>query len=268
MQPSYKKIEKYLSKDEKKDLWEISIGLNKVDNLQQSELFYTLVNKELDNKTNYNEMREVLSHYYKNKNITDNCVRNEREADLVAIRIVEFLSSSGFSFSIGYFKDIHRFLFQDVFHELDLKYLGEFRDYDFTKDEPILNGKSVEYASAESLEKILNYDFSVEKKVLYYKQSQQNIIQQISNFTSNIWQAHPFVEGNTRTTAVFIEKYMKNQGLNVMTNIFKENSLYFRNALVFSNYSPNPNGIYLSNFFEKCLYNAEFALQPIEPIST
>lgn len=34
------------------------------------------------------------------------------------------------------------------------------------------------------------------------------IIKNITKFSSNIWQVHPFREGNTRTTAIFIEKYL------------------------------------------------------------
>ena len=77
-------------------------------------------------------------------------------------------------------------------------------------------------------------------------------------FTSSIWQVHPFGEGNTRTTAVFIEKYLNNMGFSVNNDMFKDNSQYFRNALVRSNYGNIPKGIYpefkyLIMFFENLL---------------
>ena len=34
-------------------------------------------------------------------------------------------------------------------------------------------------------------------------------IKHLCKFTSNIWQVHPFCEGNTRTTAVFMIKYLR-----------------------------------------------------------
>lgn len=80
----------------------------------------------------------------------------------------------------------------------------------------------------------------------------------IAKFTSSIWQVHPLGEGNTRTTAVFIEKYLDNMDFNLNLNVFKYKSLYFRNALVRSNYGNIPKGIYptfdyLVLFFENLL---------------
>ena len=79
---------------------------------------------------------------------------------------------------------------------------------------------------------ILTYDFEEESK-----KSAKVSISRLARFTSSIWQVHPFCEGNTRTTAVFIIKYLRSLGYNVNNDLFKENSLYFRNALVLSNYS-------------------------------
>ena len=63
---------------------------------------------------------------------------------------------------------------------------------------------------------------------------------------------------NTRTTAVFIEMYLISLGYNVDNTMFKEKSVYYRNALVRSNYTNIPKGIYptfeyLIRFFENLL---------------
>ena len=84
------------------------------------------------------------------------------------------------------------------------------------------------------------------------------VINNITKFSSNIWQVHPFREGNTRTTAVFIEKYLINLGYNVDNSLFKDKSVYFRNALVRSNYFNNSLNIkedssYLIKFYENLL---------------
>ena len=83
-------------------------------------------------------------------------------------------------------------------------------------------------------------------------------IKNITDFTSSIWQVHPFREGNTRTTAVFIEKYLISLGYNVDNSLFKDKSVYFRNALVRSNYFNNYLNIkedksYLIKFYENLL---------------
>ena len=66
-----------------------------------------------------------------------------------------------------------------------------------------------------------------------------DVINNITDFSSSIWQIHPFREGNTRTTAIFIEKYLVSLGYNVDNTLFKDKSVYFRNALVRSNYFNN-----------------------------
>ena len=88
----------------------------------------------------------------------------------------------------------------------------------------------------------------------------------IAKFTSGIWQIHPFGEGNTRSTAVFIIKYLKTFGFNVSNETFAENSWYFRNALVRANYNDLQNGIhattkFLDLFFENLLMNAGHELK-------
>ena len=84
------------------------------------------------------------------------------------------------------------------------------------------------------------------------------VIKNITKFSSNIWQVHPFREGNTRTTALFIEKYLISLGYNVDNSLFKEKSIYYRNALVRSNYFNNELDVkedssYLIKFYENLL---------------
>ena len=75
--------------------------------------------------------------------------------------------------------------------------------------------------------------FNMDKELILSISEQ---IENFARFTSSIWQVHPFGEGNTRTTAVFMQKYLMAKGYNTNNEIFKSNSLYFRNALVRSNY--------------------------------
>ena len=76
-----------------------------------------------------------------------------------------------------------------------------------------------------------------------------DIINNIVDFSSRIWQIHPFREGNTRITALFIEKYLVSLGYDVNSTMFKEKSVYHRNALVRSNYFNNYLNIKQDNSF-------------------
>lgn len=96
--------------------------------------------------------------------------------------------------------------------------------------------------------------------------SSNDAIKHIAKFTSDIWQIHPFCEGNTRATAVFIIKYLKTFGFDINNDIFARKSWYFRNALVRANYNNLKKGIssttkYLELFFENLLLGYENELK-------
>ncbi|WP_251824977.1 hypothetical protein [Campylobacter jejuni] len=78
---------------------------------------------------------------------------------------------------------------------------------------------------------------------------------------------HPFREGNTRTIGVFIIKYLNSIGFKTNNDIFKENSKYFRNALVLSNYADKDKSIdisYLESFFKKLLIDKNLELKKMK----
>lgn len=75
-----------------------------------------------------------------------------------------------------------------------------------------------------------------------------------------------FCEGNTRSTAVFIIKYLNSLGYSIGNEAFAKDSWYFRNALVRANYNDLQNGVhattvYLEKFFENLLYNGNNELK-------
>lgn len=85
-------------------------------------------------------------------------------------------------------------------------------------------------------------------------------------FTSDIWQVHPFCEGNARTTAVFIIKYLRTFGFDINDDVFAEHLWYFRNALVRANYKKIEKNIFeditfLEKFFNNLLTNANYELK-------
>ena len=144
-------------------------------------------------------------------------------------------------------------MFKDIYD-----FAGQYRNCNIRKNEPILNGETVKYVNYQDIEEYLDYDFKAEMKCKYFSMNQQELVKHIAKFTSSIWQVHPFREGNTRTVAVFIEKYLNSMGFHINNDMFKDKSLYFRNALVRSNYADIPNGIYptfeyLESFFENLL---------------
>ncbi len=246
--------EEYKSSNYVKQLqWDMAIGLQEVDNLKPSKYLEKLLEQNVEGNLTIKEVEKELREYYIEKENRNGINYNELECDFVSARIVELLDEDKFELSVDYLKYVHKFLFQDVY-----EFAGEFRKIDFSKHEKILNNDSVAYGDCNTLTESLEYDISLEKEKNYKEMNIVEVINNITKFSSGIWQVHPFREGNTRTTALFIEKYLISLGYNVDTALFKVKSVYFRNALVRSNYFNNylkikEDNSYLVKFYENLL---------------
>ncbi|MCM1370719.1 MAG: Fic family protein [Clostridium sp.] len=246
--------EEYKSNNYIKQLrWDMAIGLQKVDNLKPSEYLKKLLEENVEGNLTIEEVEKELREYYIEKENKNEINQNELECDFVSARIVELLQEDNFELSVDYLKYVHKYLFQDVY-----EFAGKFRKVDFSKHEKILNNDSIAYGNHTTLKESLEYDISLEKDKNYKKMNIVEVINNITKFSSSIWQVHPFREGNTRTIALFIEKYLISLGYNVDNSLFKNKSVYFRNALVRSNYFNNylkikEDSSYLVKFYENLL---------------
>ncbi len=250
------------NKSEKAKIWKIAIGLQDVDGLKPSKYLIDTAKEYIEGNIDIHEAKKKIDEYYKiSDNRKNDEIENSEEADKVAVRITEILSEKSFNFNILELTNIHLRLFKGIYKEA-----GKIRDYNFTKNEWILNGDTVIYCSYETIKDALEYDINQEKSFSYKDLSLEELIKHITRFTSNIWQVHPFCEGNTRTTAVFLIKYLKTFGFNINYDVFAENSWYFRNALVRSNYKNFEKNIfedtsYLEKFFFNLVSNTNYELK-------
>ena len=248
-------------KAEKAKNWKTAIGLQQVDGLKPSDYLIETARQNIEGDITIEEVKQRIDCYYKQHPIKNDENRTE-EADKVSARITEILSEKTFTFSPAEYLTIHRRLFQGIYSNA-----GKIRDYNITKQEWVLNGETVLYASAESLKATLEYDFKQEKVFSYIGLSQHGIIEHLAQFVSYLWQIHIFGEGNTRTTVVFLIKYLRKLGFNEVNNdLFAEYSWYFRNALVRANYEDLSKGIhktdkYLISFLLNLIHHENHLLK-------
>lgn len=247
--------------EEKTVAWQTAIGLQAVDGLSTSDYLLETAKENIEGIITISEANDKISSYYEECNDRKAIEAGTKEADIVAGRITAILGEKTFSFSPAYWISIHKNLFANVF-----AHAGEVRTYNISKNEWVLNGKSVFYASYDSISMTLDYDFNTEKRFSYRNLSESEIVKHIAKFTCDIWQIHSFCEGNTRSTAVFIIKYLNSLGYSIGNEAFAKDSWYFRNALVRANYNDLQNGVhattvYLEKFFENLLYNGNNELK-------
>ena len=247
---------------ERGEAWKVAIGLQQVDGLMTSEYLIDTAKRHINGDISIDEAKALIDSYYQSAS-GRKMAENDRteEADKVSARITEILAEQTFSFTPAQLTSIHRRLFDGIY-----KQAGRIRDYNITKNEWVLGGKTVYYASADTISDTLDYDMRLEREFDYAGMNVDEAIRHLSRFCANLWQIHAFCEGNTRTTAVFMIKYLRTLGFNVVNDVFAENSWYFRNALVRANYSDLTNGItettvYLERFFRSMLLGEEHDLR-------
>lgn len=232
--------------------WMTAIGLQDVDDLKPSQYLLSTVKQNIEGKISLEEVRRLIDQYYTTKEGLKEESRTD-EADKVIVRIAELIAEDTFSFRPLYFASIHRHLFDGIY-----KFAGQYRDYNITKAELILRGDTVRYESASLIGETLAYEFDKEKQFSYKDLTMPEVVKHLSRFIADVWQIHPFGEGNTRTTAVFTIQYLRSLGFEVSNEIFADKSKYFRNALVRANYTNMQLGVtetaeYLERFFRNLL---------------
>ena len=241
--------------------WRLAKGLQAVDGLKTSEYLEEVANGHIAGKYDIDDAIDIVAKYYETKGVRSEQART-KEADIVSARIVKLVTTNSFSFYPGALNNIHKALFQDVDPTFRA---GKYRTVNLSKKEPVLAGRSVVYADFREIDGLLKYDFqSFQINEMSFNDKES--VRQLSRFISGIWQTHPFMEGNTRTVAVFCQRLLRSMGIDVESSVFEQSSLYFRNALVLSNYASIKDGINpdfdpLDRFFENAVLNAGHELK-------
>ncbi|MFA5576321.1 MAG: Fic family protein [Tissierellaceae bacterium] len=256
----YEEINYEVPKEYRESLWKASFGLQKVDGLEPSDYLIELSKEEISGNKTYAEIRDSLDKYYSSKESN----KETEEADKVSVRIAEWLSQPRpFEKSTRRLKQIHAHLFSGI---ESFKYpVGKFREVNISKEEPILNGESIFYESWNMLDLAFQIDFEEENKIDYSSLPREKKAKSAMAFISNIWQVHPFREGNTRTTAVFAIEYFRSLGFEVDNTMFEKHSEYFRDALVRNNCKLEwQTSYFLDCFTENLLLGGKHDLEELD----
>lgn len=226
-----------------KSIWQFAFGMQAVDGLEPSEYILHLIEAHNPCFDEFEKMELLVKDFYAEKESVD----RQYECDMVALHMAEYCMNivpgkvemyAEKMLQTDVLKKIHRKLFGEVFD-----FAGMFRKYNISKDEPVLGGQSIKYADYRRIEDYMRYDFAEEQKQCYTDKNLEEVISRISKFSSHIWQIHAFMEGNTRTVAVYMTEYLCCLGYAIDWEYFGNNAVGFRNALVKANYADYTTGI-------------------------
>ena len=219
---------------ERAEAWATAIGLQKVDGLTPSQFLFDTARDHIEGRITQNQARRRICNYYAARDEARRPDPEKEEADKVSERIVAVLNDGGFAFTPEYFISIHAKLFKDV-----LPTAGKIR--------------SVNIRNALVRANFADYAHDVKREWGFLEAFFRNLL-----LVAQIWQVHPFGEGNTRTTAVFTIKYLRSLGFAVDNDAFRDNAWYFRNALVRANFADYAHDVkrewgFLEAFFRNLL---------------
>ena len=240
--------------------WMTAIGLQNVDGLQTSEFLRQTARRNIEGEITQVEAVKLVEEYYDTKEGMS-LPADVHEADVVAARLGVLISEPTFSMSPEFLYVIHRRLFGGIF-----PHAGIGRILNISKKEWVLNGDTVYYADAEAIPALLKQKFEDEAAFSFIGLGEDAFVRHLSEFVAGIWQVHPFMEGNTRTVAVFTIKYLRSKRYEVTNDLLAKNAWYFRNALVRANYE-NPrmeisaDTQFLQDFFKCLVFGAEIELK-------
>jgi len=219
--------------------WDIGVGLQKIDNVVPDETEQELIEQQINGLISFDDVeRAIMERYYP---ITTLDQLDRRNALITAKRMTELTSKQGFILTPGFLKSIHGYLFRGLMLHKDE--IGQWRKRDIGKPEPVLGTTlqdTVKYAPAIAIEDTLDDLFKKEFVRPDYADKREAVTHSLQ-FMSNVWKVHPFMEGNTRSTTALLIMYLNSQDIIINNEPFKNNSQYFRDALVLYN-TPLKNG--------------------------
>lgn len=111
-------------------------------------------------------------------------------------------------FDLQHLKAIHRHIFQDVY-----SWAGQLRTIRMGKAEPTLGGKSIHYPDPhaafppDNLQARADYAFdALARDDFLSGLSRRAFVEKFARHATEIWEVHPFREGNTRATLTFMHQ--------------------------------------------------------------
>ena len=243
----YTELDNRYDKEKRRGYWELAKGLQRCDGLEVSQRAEKQAELYIEGTFSAQEAAGAIEGAY--NAVGDVKGDRQAEADVVSLRIVSLLETGRFELSPSTLRMIHSRLFEGVFE--DSRWAGEYRRVNLSKPEPVLGGRSVQYADFSQIKDTLEYDFGEEARRTRRYPLTEKDVDSIAQFISRVWQTHPFREGNTRTTAVFTELYLRSLGYEIDNEEFAQNSTFFRDALVRANFASFKNDINFDASFIK-----------------
>lgn len=130
-------------------------------------------------------------------------------------------------FDLKYIKNIHKYILEDIFD-----WAGEFRTVPMEKPEDVLGGDTVRYAYPKEIEKKAENVVNELNRINWNTKELDDKAMSFTKLIAELWQVHPFRDGNTRTIVTYAFRFAEEHGFKMDRNLLLDNFTYVRKALV------------------------------------
>ena len=160
--------------------------------------------------------------------IMDDAGLKAAEADYVSLRLAELARDDSVRiFDFDCLCRMHYRIFQDIF-----EWAGKPRIINIEKAENALNGISIEYSDVFDIGRDAGAALKKMNSFVWERATLEEVARKFSDYMAELWKAHPFREGNTRTVVTFCAMFIEERGIYIDSGLFKDNAEYMRDALV------------------------------------
>ena len=130
------------------------------------------------------------------------------EASISALALIRLASESlPGRYDFEHFAAFHRALFEDLY-----PFAGQIRNVPLTKPEISLQGRSVAYAAPANVRSAAEEGLTTLREGDWSHLERKTDATQFATAVAVAWQAHPFRDGNTRTTMALVRQLAKERG--------------------------------------------------------
>lgn len=143
------------------------------------------------------------------------------------------------NYDYEHLKAYHKYIFQDIY-----EWAGEQRTVNIEKAELVLNGLMFKHSNVENVENEITNSLKRLNNVNWDMASLEEKVNEFTVALSDVWKAHAFREGNTRTTVTFFMQYAKEHSFHLNEKLISDNIKYVRDSLVAASYEDKEIGIY------------------------
>lgn len=182
-------------------------------------------------------------------NIKDADALEQAEADITYLRLYDVDGViSGTTFDFKRLLSIHKYIFGDLY-----EWAGTVRTIPIVKGERVLGGDTVRYSPPDDIERDCTLAIEKLNSTDWTNLGVHETATVFSKLISELWQTHPFREGNTRTVITFATQFAQEHGFRMDKTLLKDSAGYVRDALVKASDGQYSEYEYLTKIFEDAI---------------